>query len=739
MQKTILSISLVASLWGTPLGAQQIAGEPSLNPLVQQTTMGSATMPAPERFRLVVDAPRRSSLALSSISQWLNIPAGKASKGSLPLTLGIRGDKATSKVAHLVPSRSEGYYLSVSPQGITIAGADERGLFYGLQTLRQMLADGELALGTITDYPDVPYRGVVEGFYGTPWSYQDRLSQLEFYGRNKLNVYIYGPKDDPYHSVPNWRLPYPEQEAGQIKALVDYAHANGVIFYWAIHPGQDIKWTTEDRDALLSKFEAMYQLGVRGFAVFFDDISGEGTRADKQAELLNYIDDNFIKPKGDIAPLVMCPTEYNKAWSRIERGYLPTLGQSLNQGIEVMWTGNTVVATIDKPDMEWINGYIKRKGYVWFNFPVSDFVRNHLLLGETYGNSLDIAEDVSGFLSNPMEHAESSKIALYSIADYTWNMKAYDSEASWHRAIKAVFPEAPEALLTFASHSSALGDNGHRFDRKESVALQPTLSRIIDGRATDSDLERIAIECQSIRFAVNRLLASESNPSMLEEMRPWLKMAKLVAEYGSSIMAMDPTRRETFLSHYKQAQTLQRLMYLLDISENQNPYQPGVRYGSQLLLPALNAHLARQVERYNTATGEGLVVETSYTPFVLSSTIAQLMHQPIQTRGKQISISPSNEVISWAPGSSITLQARHGERIKTLSLDLGSKDLATSLRLEILVAGEWRPITLQQKEGETSLRPASSLEAIALQGIRLSYVGDSPRELRLRQFRFTIQ
>ena len=63
----------------------------------------------------------------------------------------------------------------------------------------------------------------------------------------------------------------------------------------SIHPGQDIRWNEEDRSLLLQKFESMYQLGVRGFAVFFDDISGEGTKADKQAELLNYIDDHFVK------------------------------------------------------------------------------------------------------------------------------------------------------------------------------------------------------------------------------------------------------------------------------------------------------------------------------------------------------------------------------------------------------------------------------------------------------------
>ena len=68
---------------------------------------------------------------------------------------------------------------------------------------------------------------------------------------------------------------------------------------------RDIKWNKEDRDLLLAKFEKMYQLGVRSFAVFFDDISGEGTNPQKQAELLNYIDEKFAgktgyKPTGDV-------------------------------------------------------------------------------------------------------------------------------------------------------------------------------------------------------------------------------------------------------------------------------------------------------------------------------------------------------------------------------------------------------------------------------------------------------
>ena len=123
----------------------------------------------------------------------------------------------------------------------------------------------------------------MEGFYGQPWSHADRIEQIRFYGRIKLNTYIYGPKDDPYHSSPNWRKPYPAEEAEHIKELAKEAAHNKVNFVWAIHPGQDILWNLTDSMNILSKFEKMYDLGVRSFAVFFDDISGEGARKSKPA------------------------------------------------------------------------------------------------------------------------------------------------------------------------------------------------------------------------------------------------------------------------------------------------------------------------------------------------------------------------------------------------------------------------------------------------------------------------
>lgn len=189
------------------------------------------------------------------------------------------GEKVSAKKG--VKAVSGAYVMSIGKRGISIVGYDERGAFYGIQTLRQLLEspvakDRQLPYAEINDYPDLPNRGVVEGFYGTPWSHEVRLSLIDFYGRFKMNVYLYAPKDDPYHRVPHWRDPYPAKEANNIKELLEACKRSRVDFVWAIHPGGDIKWNEEDYQKLLNKFNNMYDLGVRNFAVFFDDVWGEG-------------------------------------------------------------------------------------------------------------------------------------------------------------------------------------------------------------------------------------------------------------------------------------------------------------------------------------------------------------------------------------------------------------------------------------------------------------------------------
>lgn len=574
-----------------------------LQPTPQKYVGSEDSVFIPARYSLQVGATLRGSAAEQLLA---GLFPDAAVTADFSVCIGMKGDKSVRKYAARIPKQAEGYYLKIDKEGIVVAGADRRGVFYGVQTLVQLIALPKLPLVEVTDYPDVPYRGVVEGFYGVPWSREARLSQLDFYGRNKMNIYIYGPKDDPYHSSPNWRKPYPAQEAEQLKELVECARRNEVLFYWAIHPGKDIRWNTEDRDLLMEKFESMYRLGIRAFAVFFDDISGEGTSAEKQVELLNDIYHNFVKVKGDVAPLLMCPTEYNRLWTKLEGGYLATLGGKLHPDIGILWTGDKVVACIDKPTMQFVNPLLKRKAFIWWNFPVSDYVRDRLLLGAVYGNGTDIDDDISAFISNPMEHAEASKIALFSIADYAWNMDAYKSDASWRRAVRYLMPGHAAALQVFASHNSDLGGNEHDFRREESEQIRLALERLLDAYCREGKREVAAAsavteECERMIASADLLLASDENPALIKEITPWLIQFKLLGEYGREVLCMlaaqcdgKKTELEKAASH---AKALQVLMKKIDATYNQNGFQPGVKTGSCHLKPAFDRLYQEVVQR----------------------------------------------------------------------------------------------------------------------------------------------
>ena len=446
------------------------------------------------------------------------------------------GEKAAAKQG--VEAISGAYALSIGKNGIAITGYDERGAFYGLQTLRQLTespvaANGEIPYAEINDYPDLPQRGVVEGFYGTPWSHEVRLSLIDFYGKFKMNTYIYGPKDDPYHSSPNWRLPYPENEARNIKELIEACRKNRVDFVWAIHPGQDIKWNDEDYKLLLKKFNNMYALGVRVFAIFFDDISGEGTNPYKQTELLNRLTKDFVEAKGDVAPLTVCPTEYTKLWANpTPQGSLVIYGKTLTPGINVFWTGDVVCSDLTRETLDFINSRIKRPAYYWWNFPVTDYARHIVMQGPTYGLDTSLtSKELHGMVSNPMEHGEASKLALYGVADYTWNIADYNPMDNWERGLAELMPKAKEAYRTFAIHSCDT-ETGYRRDE----SWETETFRLAEW--DDSKAGALQKEFEKIEKVPQEIEKGCTNTGLLKELRPWLTEFGKLGTRGKNVIEL---------------------------------------------------------------------------------------------------------------------------------------------------------------------------------------------------------
>lgn len=588
MKKTILLVAaaLTAALSG--VRAQQ----PTLSPLPQKATWSEVAF-AHGTPVYIEGADKADADAVALLCEKLDGCLTPSPQGAVRLLIGEVGDKAVKAYRKQVPAHAEGYLLSVEPGRVVIAGRDGAGTYYGVQTFLKLWQQQNVMQCRIEDWPSVDCRGVIEGFYGNPWSHKDRLRQFEFYGCNKLNIYVYGPKDDPYHRA-HWRDPYPQDEAARLKELVQEAHRNKVQFVWAVHPGGDIQWNLKDSMAVCQKLEWMYELGVRTFAVFFDDIWGEGSKADKQAGLLNYVTDNFVRKHSDVQPLIMCPTQYNKAWSGGD--YLSTLGTRMYPEVRVMWTGNSVVDMIERDDMEWINKQLGRKAFIWLNYPVNDYCQSRMLMGKTYGNGLDINEMVSGFCSNPMEYAEASKVSLYSIADYTWNMPQYDAVRSWQQAITELMPTASEPFRWFCENNIDLGKTGHGLRREGESPRFPQA-----GKAAWTEYETFF---QKLAGEAALLLADSVNsPEMLGEIEPWAESMRLQGLRGLMVTRLAKAQEAgdsiQFIGLYRTQQAIEQAQKAI-ISRNWEgsvvKAKPVV--GGTVIAPWIDRTLAESVKAY---------------------------------------------------------------------------------------------------------------------------------------------
>lgn len=432
---------------------------------------------------------------------------------------------------------SGAYNIKITDKGVEVNAYDKAGEFYARQTMRQLFEaalesnGGILPAGEIRDWPDIARRGVIEGFYGAPWSHEVRLAIIDYMGRNKMDTYVYGPKDDPYHRTPKWREPYPEKEAGQIAELCDSCNRRSIDFVWAIHPGGDIRWNDADRDSLVAKFEQMYALGVRGFAVFFDDISGAGAKTQQQVDLLNYLTENFVKQKKDVADLIVCPTDYSRLWANpTERGQLATYGRTLDKSVSVFYTGDYVCSDLTDDTMQFVNNLIKRPAFYWWNFPVSDYCTYYMLLGPSYGLDKNIdPKEIGGFASNPMEHGMASLPALCGVADYCWNIKAFDPIRAWERGIADLAGDAYDAYRLFSIHSA---NGGKGYTRDESWETDTDLGNPIDWGKYDA----LYMEFEQIENAPEVIRRDLDDPLLLKEINPWLEQFGLLGTRGLAAM-----------------------------------------------------------------------------------------------------------------------------------------------------------------------------------------------------------
>ncbi|MGE5430058.1 MAG: glycoside hydrolase family 20 zincin-like fold domain-containing protein, partial [Syntrophomonadaceae bacterium] len=166
----------------------------------------------------------KQALALNKVEAIIS--EGQPEKGSIVLLEYAPGSRLVSKSP--AELSEEGYSLLVSKDGVSIQSTTEKGIFYGVMTLNQMLEkskDNSLSALEIVDWPDMKMRGISDDISRGQVPNLDEFKRIiRFLARYKMNVYMPYIEDvlrfDQYPTIGQNRGALTKDE---VKELVAYA------------------------------------------------------------------------------------------------------------------------------------------------------------------------------------------------------------------------------------------------------------------------------------------------------------------------------------------------------------------------------------------------------------------------------------------------------------------------------------------------------------------------------------
>lgn len=341
---------------------------------------------------------------------------------------------------------------------LTVTVSGKKSLYRAVSRIVAMCKEKSFLVGTVEDYPLFAKRGYIEGFYGNPWSHENRkmmLEKMSFYG---MNTYYYAPKDDPYHRD-KWDELYPEKELSQLSEISDFCRKNFIDFHFCIAPGLSMKYSSEaDFEKLLRKVKQLYMIGVRKFGLLVDDIpenlyfeedkaAFDGEAVNAHVYLVNKLY-SFLKGLSGECSLTVCPLVYHGTG---EEYYISKLGKGIPSDVSLYWTGKNICSqeqTVKEAII--FENSTNHKPLYWDNFPVNDAeMYNEMHIGYINGREKDLFRYSEGIISNTMEYCLSSIIPLLTVCDYLWNPIAYEGFDSWQKACEIVLGENKDIIMPF--------------------------------------------------------------------------------------------------------------------------------------------------------------------------------------------------------------------------------------------------------------------------------------------------
>jgi hyaluronoglucosaminidase len=308
-----------------------------------------------------------------------------------------------------------------------------------------------------------PPLGLIEGYYGRPWSWEERTETAAFLAGHGYGFFLYAPKADVYLRR-RWRELHPAETADAIRRFAARCADLGVAFGVGLSPFEIYRdFNAEAKVALANKLAHLDDLGVRHLAVLFDDMRGDlPGLAETQAEILHW-----IGARSKAERLIVCPTYYSddgvldQVFGDRPPAYLEAFGAALDPSIDVFWTGPEVCSLeLRTGHVARVADQLRRKPLIWDNYPVNDGPRMspHLHLRAFTGRSAAIADLISGHAVNPALQPVLSRIPALTLAESYRMGEAYDYGVAFERAAGIVLGADLAAQLR--PRLSVLQDSG---------------------------------------------------------------------------------------------------------------------------------------------------------------------------------------------------------------------------------------------------------------------------------------
>lgn len=263
--------------------------------------------------------------------------------------------------------------------------------------------------------------GIIEGFYGRPYSAASRAFLSGFMASGGFDFYLYAPKNDT-RLRKNWRSALAGTDFADLKEFCTRLHDLGLRAGVGISPlGLDSS-DSKDLDFFIKGCAALSeQLHCDLFAVLFDDIKNEHADLGLQQRLTICRLREALP--SSIQTMLFCPSYYSpdpvldKVFGPRPPHYLEELTANLPAGLSMFWTGSKVVPGDIRPEdlsPEGLQNGVPLS--LWDNYPVNDSKRLcDKLFTAPFPGRRNLGGKVLMHACNPMTEPILSCLALCSL------------------------------------------------------------------------------------------------------------------------------------------------------------------------------------------------------------------------------------------------------------------------------------------------------------------------------------